>query len=151
MPSSSSSAARSSSAGAGHGQVVAVVGEPGVGKSRLVYEFTHSHRAPGWLILESGSVSYGKATSYLPVIDLLKSYFKIQDRDDLVRIREKVTGKLLALDESLKPTLPAFLALLDVPSRRPRVASAGPAAAAPATLDACGACCCARRGSSPCW
>ena len=52
----------------------------------------------GWLILESTSVSYGKATSYLPVIDLLKGYFKIQDRDDLREIREKVTGKLLTLD-----------------------------------------------------
>ena len=87
-------------AGDGHGQVVAVVGEAGVGKSRLVYEFTHSHRLQGWLVLESASVSYGKATSYLPVIDLLKGYFKIQDRDDLREIREKVTGKLLALDRS---------------------------------------------------
>ena len=55
-----------------------MVGEPGVGKSRLVWEFTHSHRTQGWLILESGSVSYGKATSYLPVIDLLKGYFRIE-------------------------------------------------------------------------
>ena len=57
----------------GHGQIVALVGEPGVGKSRLVWEFTHSHRTQGWLVLESGSVSYGKATSYLPVIDLLEA------------------------------------------------------------------------------
>src|SRR4029453_16920892 len=77
---------------AGHGQVVGVVGEPGVGKSRLFFEFIHSHRIQGWLILESGSVSYGKATPYLPVIDLLKAYFKIQDRDDQREIREKVTG-----------------------------------------------------------
>jgi class 3 adenylate cyclase len=62
-------------AGNGHGQVVAIVGEAGVGKSRLVYEFTHSHHLHGWLTLESASVSYGKATSYLPVIDLLKGYF----------------------------------------------------------------------------
>jgi hypothetical protein len=99
----------------GHGQIAAIVGEAGVGKSRLVYELTHSHRLQGWLILESASVSYGKATSYLPVIDLLKGYFQIQDRDDLREIREKVTGKLLTLDESLKPSLPAVLALLDVP------------------------------------
>src|SRR5881296_1235016 len=102
-------------AGNGHGQVAAVVGEAGVGKSRLLYEFTHSHRMQGWLVLESASVSYGKATSYLPVIDLLKGYFKIQDRDDLRGIREKVTGKLLTLDRALKPTLSALLALLDVP------------------------------------
>ena len=98
-----------------HGQVAAIVGEAGVGKSRLVYEFTHSHRMQGWLVLESASVSYGKATSYLPVIDLLKGYFKIQDRDELREIREKVMGKLLALDRTLEPTLPALLALLDVP------------------------------------
>src|SRR5207249_9322840 len=97
-----------------HGQVVGVVGEPGLGKSRLFFEFIHSHRTQEWLILESGSVSYGKATPYLPVIDLLKAYFKIQDRDDHREIREKVTGKLLTLDKSLEPMLPAFLALLDV-------------------------------------
>ncbi|PYM82364.1 MAG: hypothetical protein DME09_14525 [Candidatus Rokuibacteriota bacterium] len=102
-------------AGAGHGQLVAVVGEAGVGKSRLVYELTHSHRMQGWLVLESASVSYGKAASDSPVVELLKGYFKIQDRDDLREIREKVTGKLLTLDEALKPTLPALLTLLDVP------------------------------------
>src|SRR5262245_60791028 len=59
-------------ASAGRGQVVALVGEAGVGKSRLTYEFTHSHRVQDWLVLEASSVSYGKATSYLPVIDLLK-------------------------------------------------------------------------------
>src|SRR5262249_10038740 len=100
---------------AGHGQVIAVIGEPGVGKSRLYWEFTHSHRTQSWRIVESGSVSYGKATPYLPVIDLLKAYFKIQDRGDQREVREKVTGKLLTLDKSLESTLPAFLALLDVP------------------------------------
>jgi tetratricopeptide (TPR) repeat protein len=102
-------------AGRGHGQVVAVIGEPGVGKSRLFWEFTQSHRTQGWLRLDSGSVSYGKATAYLPVTDLLKAYFGIEARDEPRRIREKLTGKLLTLDETLKPTLPALLALLDVP------------------------------------
>ena len=102
-------------ADAGRGQVVALVGEAGVGKSRVVHEFTHSHRLHGWLVLETASVSYGAATSYLPLIDLLKGYFQIHDRDDLRRIREKVIGKLLALDESLKATLPALLALFDAP------------------------------------
>jgi class 3 adenylate cyclase/predicted ATPase len=103
-------------AGAGHGQVVSVVGEAGVGKSRLFHEFTHSHRTEGWLIVESGSVSYGKATPYLPLIDLLKAYFKIHDRDNQRDIREKVTGKLLTLDKTLEPALPALLSLLDVPA-----------------------------------
>jgi predicted ATPase/class 3 adenylate cyclase len=102
-------------AGAGHGQVAAIVGEAGVGKSRLIYEFTHSHRMQGWLVLEGASISYGKTTSYLPVIDLLKVYFKIQERDDPREIRAKVTGRLLTLDRALEPTLPALLALLDVP------------------------------------
>src|SRR5262249_38912503 len=63
----------------GQGQVMAIVGDAGVGKSRLIYEFTHSHGLQGWRVLEGTSASYGKAMSYLPVIDLLKAYFKIQD------------------------------------------------------------------------
>jgi class 3 adenylate cyclase len=102
-------------AAAGHGQTVAVVGEAGVGKSRLVWEFTRSHRTHGWLVLESGSVSYGKATPYLPVIELLKSYCRIQERDDQREIRERVAGKLLTLDRALEPLLTPLLALLDVP------------------------------------
>ena len=102
-------------AGTSHGQVVAVIGEPGVGKTRLVYEFIRSHHTHDWLVLESSSVSYGKATAYLPVRDLLKAYFQIDDRDDGRKMREKLTGKLLTLDAALGPTLPAFLTLLDVP------------------------------------
>jgi class 3 adenylate cyclase/tetratricopeptide (TPR) repeat protein len=100
---------------ASHGQVVAVVGEPGVGKSRLYWEFTHSPRAQGWLVLESGSVSYGKATNYLPIIELLRAYFAIASGDDHRKIRERVTGKLLALDRQLEPCLVPLLWLLDVP------------------------------------
>src|SRR5262245_25655551 len=99
----------------GRGQLVAVIGEPGVGKSRLFYEFVHSHRTQGWLILQASSVSHGKATSYLPVIDLLKAYFKVHDRETHREIREKVAGKLMTLDRALEPALPALLALLDVP------------------------------------
>jgi class 3 adenylate cyclase/tetratricopeptide (TPR) repeat protein len=102
-------------AGSSHGQIVAAIGEPGVGKTRLVYEFIRSHHTHDWLVLESSSVSYGKATAYLPVRDMLKAYFQIDDRDDGRKIREKLTGKLLTLDAALGPTLPAFLTLLDVP------------------------------------
>src|SRR6266540_2635105 len=123
-------------AGEGHGQLAAIVGEAGVGKSRLLYEFTHSHRLEGWLTLESASVSYGKATSYRPVIDLLKGYFKIQDRDDLREIREKVTGKLLTLDRALEPALPAFLSLLDVPVDDASWRALEPAQRRQQTLDA---------------
>ncbi len=96
----------------GHGQVVSVVGEPGVGKSRLFHEFTRSHRTQGWLILEATSVSYGKATPYLPAIDLLKGYFGIGERNDERAIREKVTGKLLTLDRALEPLIAPLGALL---------------------------------------
>jgi class 3 adenylate cyclase/tetratricopeptide (TPR) repeat protein len=123
-------------AGDGRGQLVAIVGEPGVGKSRLVYEFTHSHRTREWLILEASSVSYGKATSYLPVIDLLKAYFKVHDRETHREIREKVTGKLLTLDESLKPALPALLALLDVPVEDAHWQALDPPQRRQRTLDA---------------
>ena len=100
-------------AGAGHGQVVAIVGEAGVGKSRLVYECLHSHRTQGWRVLEAASVSYGKATPYFPVIDLLKRYAQVDDSDDTRTIRAKVTGHVLTLDEALQDTIPALLALLE--------------------------------------
>src|SRR5919108_355870 len=98
---------------AGHGQVVALVGEAGVGKSRLVYELVHSHRTQGWLVLESASVSYGKATPYFPVLDLLKRYAQVEDRDDTRTIRSRVTGQVLTLDAALQETIPALLGLLD--------------------------------------
>jgi class 3 adenylate cyclase/tetratricopeptide (TPR) repeat protein len=120
----------------GRGQLVALVGEPGVGKSRLVYEFTHSHRTQDWLILEAGSMSYGKATSYLPVIHLLKAYFKVHDRETHREIREKVTGKLLTLDRALESTLPALLALLDVPVEDAHWQALDPAQRRQRTLDA---------------
>jgi class 3 adenylate cyclase/tetratricopeptide (TPR) repeat protein len=120
----------------GRGQVAAVVGEPGVGKSRLVFELTHSHRVEGWLVLEAGSVSYGKATSYLPVLDLLKGYFKIGDRDTQRVIQEKVTGKILTLDRVLEPTLPSLLALLDVPGHDPQWQALDPPQRRQRTLDA---------------
>jgi predicted ATPase/class 3 adenylate cyclase len=100
-------------AGAGHGQVMALVGEAGVGKSRLVYEFVHSHYTPGWLVLESASVSYGKATPYFPVIDLLKRYSHVEEHDDVRTIRAKVTGQVVTLDLALQDAVPALLALLD--------------------------------------
>ena len=119
----------------GRGQVVAVVGEAGVGKSRLTYEFTHSHRVQDWLIVEASSVSYGKATSYLPVIDLLKGYFKIAERDDHRAMREKVAGKLLILDRTLEPLLPPLLALLDVPIQDPAWQNLDPPQRRQRTLD----------------
>jgi class 3 adenylate cyclase len=101
-------------AGQGQGQLVALLGEAGVGKSRLVYECVRSQATQGWRILESASVSYGRATPYFPVIDLLKRYAHVEDTDDARTIRAKVTGQVLTLDETLQDTLPALFALLDV-------------------------------------
>jgi tetratricopeptide (TPR) repeat protein len=100
-------------AGTGYGQLVAAVGEAGVGKSRLVYELIHSHRTQGWRVMENASVSYGKATPYFPVVDLLKRYIYVEESDDARTIRAKVTGHILTLDESLQETIPALLSLLD--------------------------------------
>jgi tetratricopeptide (TPR) repeat protein len=123
-------------ASGGHGQVVAIVGEPGVGKSRLVWEVTHSPRVDGWLILQAGSVSYGKATSYLRVIDLLKGYCAIDDRDGPRAVQEKLTGKLLTLDRALEGSLPALLSLLDVPAEDPQWPTLDPAQRRRHSLDA---------------
>jgi len=102
-------------AGAGHGQIVAIVGEAGVGKSRLHWEFTRSRHADGWLVLRSRSGSYGRGTPYLHVIELLKAYLGVQERDDPRRVRERVADKLLTLDRTLEPLLTPLLALFDVP------------------------------------
>jgi predicted ATPase/class 3 adenylate cyclase len=100
-------------AGAGHGQVVAVVGEAEVGKSRLVYECVHAHYTQSWRVLESASVSYGKATPYFPIVDLLKRYAHVEDADEPRTVRAKITGQVLTLDETLQETIPALLWLLD--------------------------------------
>ena len=111
---------------AARGQVIAMVGEAGVGKSRLVWEVTHSDRTQGWLVLQASSVSYGKSTSYVPVVDLLKGYFGIEDRDEPRTVREKLTGKLLTLDRALESDLPALLSLLDVPTDDPQWSALDP-------------------------
>ncbi len=89
------------------------MGEPGLGKSRLFYEFTLTTQNEG-LVLEAYSVSYGKASPYLPVIELLKSYFQLQPHDDERTRRERVIGKVLGLDRNLEDTLPYLYALLGV-------------------------------------
>jgi class 3 adenylate cyclase/tetratricopeptide (TPR) repeat protein len=97
----------------GRGRVVAIVGEPGVGKTRLLFEFTRTNRAQNALILESHAVPYGKSTPYLPIVDLLKHYFQIEDREGAQSIRERVTAKLLTSDERIRAGIPALLALLE--------------------------------------
>jgi class 3 adenylate cyclase/tetratricopeptide (TPR) repeat protein len=97
----------------GHGQIVAAMGEPGVGKSRLFFEFKAVAQS-GCRVLEAYSVSHGKASAYLPVIDLLKSYFEITPEDDERKRREKVNGKIITLDRSLEDTIPYLFGLLGI-------------------------------------
>jgi len=97
----------------GHSQVVAIVGQAGVGKSRLMHQFIHSEQTKGWLVLESNSTSYGRATPYLPIAELLRSYFKLDGHDDAHAIREKVTGKILTLNPSLQDAILPVLDLLN--------------------------------------
>ena len=111
----------------GHGQIVAAMAEPGVGKSRLYFEFmareggaqraasTGRDAGPtNWMVLETFSVSHGKASAYLPVIDLLRNYFDISGADDERKRREKVAARITILDRSLEDTLPYLFPLLDI-------------------------------------
>jgi class 3 adenylate cyclase len=98
---------------AGDGQIVTAIAEPGVGKSRLFFEFKAKNQS-GWIVLEAFSVSHGKASAYLPVIDLLHTYFDIKPEDDARKRREKVAGKITVLDRSLEDTLPYLFALLGI-------------------------------------
>ena len=103
-------------AGRGHGQVVAIIGEPGVGKSRLTAELLASQHTEGWFTLETGAASSWQIMPYWPVRDLLRAYFQIDDRDDERTTWEKVE-KRLVVDAALRSTQSAVLALLEVAVR----------------------------------
>ena len=96
---------------AGRGQIVATIAEPGLGKSRLLFEFKAGNQS-GWMVLEAFSVSHGKATVYLPVIELLHGYFRITKDDDQRSRRERVNGKIVTLDPALEDTRPYLFGLL---------------------------------------
>jgi class 3 adenylate cyclase/DNA-binding winged helix-turn-helix (wHTH) protein len=107
-------------AGVGHGQVVAVVGEAGVGKSRLLYECVQAAQTQGWLVLDSAALAYGQATPYVPVLDLLRRYCHLEERDDGHTMQAKVTEQVLRLDATLQDAIPALLTLLDaLPAESP--------------------------------
>ncbi len=106
---------------AGRGQIVAAIAEAGVGKSRLFFEFKAVSQS-GCMVIEAFSVSHGKASAFLPVIDLLYSYFEISTEDDTRKRREKVTGRVLALDRSLEDALPYLYWLLGLTDESNQVA-----------------------------
>ena len=89
----------------GAGQIVAVVAEPGVGKSRLFFEFKAEVQSE-WTVLEAFSISHGKGSAYLPIVELLHSYFDISGEDSVHARREKVAAKIRALDPNLENGAP---------------------------------------------
>jgi class 3 adenylate cyclase/tetratricopeptide (TPR) repeat protein len=97
----------------GHGQIVAAVAEAGTGKSRLVYEFKAA-LPDDCKVLHAYSVSHGKASAWLPVLDLLHDYFGIGETDDPISRREKICAVLAALDPALSDTVPYLWGLLGV-------------------------------------
>ena len=119
----------------GRGQLVAVIAEPGVGKSRLFYEFKLRSQS-GWMVLEALSVSHGKASPYLPVIELLHSYFGIDANDDGRKRREKVNGRIVTLDSALEDTRSYLFALLGLAEGEDPLAEMSPQNRRRRTLDA---------------
>src|SRR5216683_823364 len=119
----------------GHGQMVAVVADAGTGKSRLYYEFKATLPAE-CKMLEAYSVSHGKASAWLPVLELLRGYFGIQDADDPATRREKVRGALAALDPALSEVLPYLLGLLGIQEGADPLAQMDPQIRRRRTLEA---------------
>ena len=94
------------------GQIVGIVGEAGVGKSRLLYEAVR--QLQGWFVLACGGAPYAKHTPYFPLVELLKSYCQIQDTDTASEVRERAARKLPAGAGDPVRLLPPILDLLGV-------------------------------------
>jgi class 3 adenylate cyclase/ribosomal protein L40E len=144
---------------AGRGQIVAVLGDAGVGKSRLFHEFKVMAQSE-CTVLETFSLAHGEDSAYLPVIELLKNYFAVAEEDDKRRrreervakllavnsgrvfspwrrrAREKVSGKVLALDRRLEDTLPYLFGLLGIQDSADPLAQMDPQVKRRRTLDA---------------
>jgi DNA-binding SARP family transcriptional activator/predicted ATPase len=123
-------------AGSGAGQVCAVVGEPGVGKSRLVHEFVKSEPAAGWTIVETGATSRDTSAIYLPLANLLRTWFGIAARDTLDEAASKLRRCVEAVDPALALTCPALAAMLDLPPDDPQWEMASPPQRRKRTLEA---------------
>lgn len=98
---------------AGRGQILAVVGVAGMGKSRLVRQLLDRYVSAEWRVLEAPSVSYGKATPYFPVVELLRGFFGLLETDGADNLRDRIAAEVLRLDPGLCDVVPPILALLD--------------------------------------
>ncbi len=105
---------------AGQGQVVFVVGEPGIGKSRLLYEFRRGLGDQATWV-EGRSISFGQSIALHPVIDLLKRNFRIEESDDEETITQKIERAVLLLGEDLRPLVPYLRYLLSIDPGDPAV------------------------------
>jgi adenylate cyclase len=99
----------------GHAQIVGIVGEAGLGKSRLCYEFLERCRARGLMTYETTGVAHGKAIPFLPMLRLFRAFYGITEQDSDATARERIAGRLLLLDERLRETLPLNFDFLGVP------------------------------------
>jgi class 3 adenylate cyclase len=89
----------------GDAQVVGIVGDAGLGKSRLCFEFLERCRAEGLMTYETAGVAYGKATPLVPILKLFRQFFGITDQDSAITARERIAGRLLLADEKLRDSL----------------------------------------------
>jgi class 3 adenylate cyclase/tetratricopeptide (TPR) repeat protein len=119
-----------------HGQVVALVGEPGVGKSRLCWEFTHTVVPPHWLVLEASAVSYGTVTPFLPIVEMLRGCFGLDAADTAEQARDKVASRVLLIDPGLASSLPWLSELLQLGEPEPEGSRIDPSERRRRILDA---------------
>jgi class 3 adenylate cyclase/tetratricopeptide (TPR) repeat protein len=103
----------------GRGQVVGIVGEPGAGKSRLVYEFRRTFAGERVTMLTGDCVASGQMTPYLPVIDVLKSSFHIDDGDNPLQVEEKLRRGVHQLDPALESVLLSLRDLFPLRANEP--------------------------------
>jgi class 3 adenylate cyclase/predicted ATPase len=99
----------------GNGQVVGVVAHPGLGKSRLCFEFAERCQARGIAVYEAHGISHGKLIPFLPILELFRAFFRITEQDGAEAAREKIAGRMLLLDEALRDALPLVFDFLGVP------------------------------------
>ncbi len=117
-------------ASSGEGAMVGISAEPGVGKSRLTYEFTERCRARGIEVFEAQAQSHGQSIPFMPLLQMLRAYFGIGDREVERHTREKIAGRALLLDPDIVEELPLVFDFLGVPDPGRPVAQMSPEARA---------------------